>query len=46
MPAKKPTGSKTSQSDLYKLIAKSTGHAEAVVVKVMGAFQRTVLDQL
>ena len=45
MPAKKPTGSKTSQSDLYKLIAKSSGETEAVVSKVMGAFQTTVLDQ-
>lgn len=45
MPAKKPTGSKTSQSDLYSLIAKSSGQTEAVVSKVMGAFQSTVLDQ-
>ena len=46
MPAKKPTGSKTSQSDLYKLIAKSSGQTEAVVSQVMGAFQSTVLDQI
>ena len=45
MPAKKPTGSKTSQSDLYSLIAKSSGQTEAVVSEVMGAFQSTVLDQ-
>ncbi len=45
MPAKKPTGSKTSQADLYKMIAKSSGQTEAVVAKVMGAFQSTVLDQ-
>ena len=46
MPAKKPTGSKTSQSDLYKIIAKSSGQTEAVVSKVMGAFQTAVMDQL
>ena len=45
MPAKMPTGSKTSQSDLYKLIAKSSGQTEAVIAIVMGAFQSTVLDQ-
>ena len=45
MPAKKSTGSKTSQSDLYSLIAKSSGQTEAVVAKVMGTFQDTVLDQ-
>ena len=45
MPAKMPTGSKTSQADLYKMIAKSSGQTEAVVAKVMGAFQSTVLDQ-
>ena len=45
MPAKKPTGSKISQSDLYSLIAKTSGHTDAVVSKVMGAFQGTVLDQ-
>ena len=45
MPANKPTGSKTSQSDLYSLIAKSSGQTEAVVSEVMGAFQSTVLDQ-
>ena len=45
MPAKKPTGSKTSQSNLYKLIAKSSGQTERVVSKVMGTYQSTVLDQ-
>ena len=45
MPAKKPTGTKTSQSDLYSLIAKSSGQTGAVVSKVMGAFQSTVLNQ-
>ncbi|MBI3993105.1 MAG: HU family DNA-binding protein [Candidatus Lambdaproteobacteria bacterium] len=45
MPAKNPTRSKTSQSDLYSLIAKASGQSEAVVSKVMGAFQSTVLDQ-
>lgn len=45
MPAKQPTGSKISQSDLYSLIAKKSGQAESVVSKVMGAFQGTVLDQ-
>lgn len=45
MPAKKPTGTKTSQSELYSLIAKSSGHTEAIVTKVMVAFQGTVLDQ-
>ena len=45
MPAKKPTGSKISQSDLYSLIAKSSGQTDAVVSKVMAAFQGTVLDQ-
>ncbi|MCH8883909.1 MAG: HU family DNA-binding protein [SAR324 cluster bacterium] len=45
MPAKKPTGSKTSQSDRSSLIAKSSGQTETVVSKVMGALQSTVLDQ-
>ena len=45
MPAKKPTGSKTTQTELYALIAKSSGQPDAVVSKVMGAFQSTVLDQ-
>ena len=45
MPAKKPTGSKISQSDLYSLIAKTSGQTDAVVSKVMGAFQDTVLNQ-
>ena len=45
MPAKMPNGSKTSQADLYKMIAKSSGQTEAVVAKVMGAFQSTVLNQ-
>ena len=45
MPAKMPTGTKVSQSDLYSLIAKKSGHAEAVVARVMGAFQDSVLDQ-
>ena len=45
MPAKKPTGSKTSQTELYSLIAKSSGQPDAVVSKVMAAFQSTVLDQ-
>lgn len=45
MAAKKPTGSKTSQSDLFSLIAKSSGQPETVVAKVMGAFQDSVLDQ-
>ena len=45
MPAKQPTGSKVSQSDLYSLIAKTSGQPDAVVSKVMGAFQASVLDQ-
>ena len=45
MPAKKPTGSKTNQSDLYSLIAKASGQTEAMVSKVMEAFQSTILDQ-
>ena len=45
MPAKKPTGSKTSQTELYSLIAKSSGQPDAVVSKVMAAFQSTVVDQ-
>ena len=45
MPAKMPTRSKISQSDLYSLIAKESGQAEAVVARVMGAFQDSVLDQ-
>ena len=45
MPAKKPTGSKVSQSDLYSLIAKKAGQTDAVVSKVMAAFQGCVLDQ-
>lgn len=45
MPAKKPTGTKTSQAELYSLIAKSSGHTEAIVSKVMGSFQDSVLDQ-
>ena len=45
MPAKKPTGSKTSQSDLYSLIAKNSGQTEAMVSKVMEAFQSAILNQ-
>ncbi len=45
MPAKRPTGSKISQSDLYSLIAKTSGQPDAVVSKVMGAFQGSLLDQ-
>lgn len=45
MPAKKPTGSKTSQSDLYQLVAKSSGQTEALVTDILGAFQNTILDQ-
>jgi len=45
MPAKQPTGSKCSQSDLYSLIAKTSGQTESVVSQVMGAFQESVLDQ-
>lgn len=45
MAAKQPTGSKTSQSDLYSLIAKTSGQTEAMVSKVMEAFQGTILDQ-
>ncbi len=45
MPAMKPTGSKTSQSDLYSLIAKNSGQTETTVSKVMEAFQSTILDQ-
>ena len=35
MAAKKTTGSKTNQSDLYSLIAKASGQSEAMVSKVM-----------
>ena len=45
MPAKMPTGSKISQSDLYSLIAEKSGQAGSVVAIVMGAFQDSVLDQ-
>ena len=45
MPAKQPTGSKVSQSDLYSLIAKTSGQTDAVVSKVMSAFQESVLNQ-
>ena len=45
MPAKKPSGSKTTKNELYSLIAKSSGQPDAVVAKVMGAFQSNVLDQ-
>lgn len=45
MPAKEPSGSKISQSDLYSLIAKTSGQPETVVSQVMGAFQESVLDQ-
>ena len=45
MPAKLPTKNKISQSDLYSLIAQSCGQPEALVSKVMGAFQDSVLDQ-
>ena len=45
MPAKKPTGSKISQSVLYSFIAKASGQTDGVVSKVMGAFQSTVLEQ-
>ncbi len=45
MPAKQPTGSKISQSDLYTLIAKTSGQTESVVSQVMGAFQESVLGQ-
>ncbi len=45
MPAKLPTGSKISQSDLYSLIAKNSGQAETVVATVMGAFQESILEQ-
>ena len=45
MPAKQPTGSKISQADLYSLIAKTSGQPDAVVSKVMGAFQDSVLNQ-
>ena len=45
MPAKKPSGSKTTQTELYALIAKSSGQPDAVVSQVMVAFQTTVLDQ-
>ena len=45
MPAKKPSGSKTTQTELYALIAKSSGQPDAVVSKVMASFQTTVLDQ-
>ena len=44
MPAKRPTGSKTSQSELYSVIAKSSGQSEGLVAKVMGAFQESVLN--
>ena len=44
MPAKMTTGSKISQSDLYSLIARKSGQAEAIVARVMGAFQDSVLD--
>ena len=45
MPAKQPTGSKVSQSDLYSLIAKTSGQSETLVSKVMSAFQETILSQ-
>ena len=45
MPAKMPSRTKISQSDLYSLIAKSSGQPEAVVTRIMGAFQDSVLDQ-
>lgn len=45
MPAKQPTGSKISQSDLYSLIAKTSGQTEGLVAKVMGAFQESLLNQ-
>ena len=45
MPAKQPTGSKVSQSDLYSLIAKASGQTDAVVSRVMSAFQESVLSQ-
>ncbi len=45
MRANLPTRTKTSQSDLYSLIAEKSGQAEAVVARVMGAFQDSVLDQ-